>query len=157
MVQEVELGGGLAIGLSALGHHLVVTDLDGAKAKETATLIEGNCGSVEWAELDVCCDESVTAMIGSLSEPVNGLINNAGLQYVSRLEDFPQVKWDLLIDVMLNGACRVTRAVLPGMRKQGFGRIINIGSIHSLRRVTLQKRLCRCQIWSAWVFQDLGT
>jgi 3-hydroxybutyrate dehydrogenase len=41
-------------------------------------------------------------------------------------------RWDTLIQVMLVGAARVTRAVLPGMRKRGFGRIVNIGSIHSL-------------------------
>ncbi|MGW8180274.1 MAG: SDR family oxidoreductase, partial [bacterium] len=58
--------------------------------------------------------------------------NNAGLQYVASLESFPQERWDQLVEVMLKGTCAVTRAVLPGMRKQGFGRIVNIGSIHSL-------------------------
>lgn len=63
---------------------------------------------------------------------VGVLINNAGLQHVAPLEDFPQEKWDLMLDVMLNGACRMTRALLPGMRRAGYGRVINIGSIHSL-------------------------
>jgi 3-hydroxybutyrate dehydrogenase len=54
------------------------------------------------------------------------------LQYVANLEDFPQDRWDLLLRVMLNGACMMTRAILPGMRRHGFGRIVNIGSIHSL-------------------------
>ena len=60
------------------------------------------------------------------------MINNAGLQYVATLEEFPAEQWDLLVRVMLNGACNMTRALLPRMRTQGFGRIINIGSIHSL-------------------------
>jgi NAD(P)-dependent dehydrogenase (short-subunit alcohol dehydrogenase family) len=60
------------------------------------------------------------------------LINNAGLQHVAKLEEFPVEKWDLLIDVMLKGTFLMTRAVLPGMGSRGFGRIINIGSIHSL-------------------------
>lgn len=60
------------------------------------------------------------------------LINNAGLQHVAPLESFPQAKWDQLLEVMLHGTCRMTRALLPGMRERGFGRIINIGSIHSL-------------------------
>ena len=60
------------------------------------------------------------------------LVNNAGLQHVAPLEEFPIAKWDYLIQVMLVGAARLTRAVLPGMRERGFGRIVNIGSIHSL-------------------------
>lgn len=57
---------------------------------------------------------------------------SAGLQHVSRLEDFPSERWSLLIQVMLTGVADLTRAVLPVMRAQGFGRIINIGSIHSI-------------------------
>ncbi|MDO6748813.1 SDR family NAD(P)-dependent oxidoreductase, partial [Gilvimarinus sp. 1_MG-2023] len=53
-------------------------------------------------------------------------------QFVSRLEDFPADRWKLLIDVMLVGPAMLSRALLPAMREQGFGRIINIGSIHSL-------------------------
>ena len=49
-----------------------------------------------------------------------------------RWRSFRLRKWDHLIQVMLTGAARLTRAVLPGMRARGFGRIINIGSIHSL-------------------------
>jgi 3-hydroxybutyrate dehydrogenase len=60
------------------------------------------------------------------------LINNAGLQHVSAIEDFPVAKWDQLTDVMLKGAFLLTRAMLPGMRFRGFGRVIHIGSIHSL-------------------------
>jgi 3-hydroxybutyrate dehydrogenase len=63
---------------------------------------------------------------------VDVLINNAGLQHVSRLEEFPPERWRQLLAVMLTGAALMTRAVLPRMRTQGFGRIINIGSIHSL-------------------------
>ena len=60
------------------------------------------------------------------------LVNNAGLQHVAPLEEFPIAKWDFLVQVMLTGAARLTRAVLPGMRARGFGRIVNMGSIHSL-------------------------
>jgi len=56
----------------------------------------------------------------------------AGLQHVSRLEDFPADRWALMVQVMLTGVADLTREVLPGMRSRGFGRIINIGSIHSL-------------------------
>ncbi|MCF5974897.1 SDR family NAD(P)-dependent oxidoreductase, partial [Xanthomonas perforans] len=60
------------------------------------------------------------------------LVNNAGLQHVATLEEFPMQQWALLVDVMLTGAARLSRAVLPGMRAAGYGRILNIGSIHSL-------------------------
>ena len=66
------------------------------------------------------------------SEPPDVVINNAGLQCVAPLEDFPAAKWQQLIAVMLTGAALLTRAALPAMRASGYGRIINIGSIHSL-------------------------
>jgi 3-hydroxybutyrate dehydrogenase len=67
-----------------------------------------------------------------MSRPIEVLVNNAGLQHVAPLEEFPLAKWELLVQVMLIGAARLTRATLPAMRAQGFGRIVNIGSIHSL-------------------------
>ena len=67
-----------------------------------------------------------------VSRPVDVLVNNAGLQHVAPLEEFPIAKWDFLVQVMLVGVARLTRALLPGMRARGFGRIVNIGSIHSL-------------------------
>jgi 3-hydroxybutyrate dehydrogenase len=60
------------------------------------------------------------------------LINNAGLQYVAPLEEFPPDKWQQLISVMLTGSALLTRAALPAMRRRNYGRIVNIGSIHAL-------------------------
>jgi 3-hydroxybutyrate dehydrogenase len=74
--------------------------------------------------------ESAVASLGDLTPDV--LINNAGLQFVSPLEEFPPEKWQLLIAVMLTGTALLTRAVLPSMRQRNFGRIVNIGSIHAL-------------------------
>src|SRR5690625_577336 len=82
--------------------------------------------------LDVTSDSSVDDLVSQLEAPVDVLVNNAGLQHVAALEDFPPEKWQQLIDVMLVGVAKLTRALLPGMREQGHGRIINIGSIHSL-------------------------
>jgi 3-hydroxybutyrate dehydrogenase len=64
--------------------------------------------------------------------PIDVLVNNAGLQHVAGVEEFPLEKWDLLLNVMLKGPFLMSRAVLPGMRARGFGRLIHIGSIHSL-------------------------
>ena len=126
------IGAGIAGELAATGHHVVVTDLDGHAAGRQAARITGNGGSAEACVLDVTEDTSVSDALASLSRPVDVLVNNAGLQHVSRLEDFPVDKWDQLVQVMLTGTARLTRACLPGMRQRGFGRVVNIGSIHSL-------------------------
>ena len=60
------------------------------------------------------------------------LVNNAGVQHVSPVENFPPDKWDLILAVNLSAAFHMTRLVIPEMRTRGFGRIINIGSIHAL-------------------------
>jgi 3-hydroxybutyrate dehydrogenase len=78
------------------------------------------------------CSSDLDAFVASLDGGIDVVVNNAGLQHVARLEAFPIERWDYLIQVMLVGVARLTRALLPGMRQQGFGRIINIGSIHSL-------------------------
>lgn len=56
----------------------------------------------------------------------------AGIQYVSPVEDFPEDKWDDIIAVCLNSAFHATKAALPYMLQQGWGRIVNTGSMHAL-------------------------
>ena len=127
------IGRGLAERAAADGYAQIVTDMDETSARKTADDIGDAGGRAEAFRVDVTQQRDIERMIHALGDRrVDVLVNNAGLQYVSRLEDFPQDKWDLMIRVMLNGACMMTRAVLPRMRKHGFGRIINIGSIHSL-------------------------
>lgn len=125
------IGAGIAAGLAAAGHHLVVTDVALGPAEAVARAIVDAGGSAEALVLDVTSDESIAAALAA-SRPVEVLVNNAGLQHVAPLEDFPMEKWDFLVQVMLVGVARLTRAVLPGMRARGHGRIVNIGSIHSL-------------------------
>ncbi len=126
------IGAGVAARLAESGHHLIVSDLDPGAAEAVAAGIRAAGGSAEAVALDVTADESVAAALAAISRPVDVLVNNAGLQHVSPLEEFPLGKWDFLIQVMLVGVARLTRAVLPGMRQRGFGRIVNIGSIHAL-------------------------
>lgn len=126
------IGAGMAEHLARAGHHLVVTDLSAEAAHETSTRIRQAGGSAESHALDVSSDASIAALAGALSRPVEVLINNAGLQHVAPLESFPMEKWEVLVQVMLIGVARLTRAMLPVMRDAGFGRIVNIGSIHSL-------------------------
>jgi 3-hydroxybutyrate dehydrogenase len=125
------IGAGIAAGLAAAGHHLVVTDVAPGPAEAVARAILDEGGSAEARVLDVTSDASIAAALAA-SPPVDVLVNNAGLQHVAPLEEFPMEKWDFLVQVMLVGVARLTRAVLPGMRERGFGRIVNIGSIHSL-------------------------
>jgi 3-hydroxybutyrate dehydrogenase len=126
------IGAGLAEEMAQSGYHVVVSDLQLDQALATAQGIRESGGSAEAVQLDVTSDESVRAAVGALSRPVDVLVNNAGLQFVSPLTEFPMQKWDYLVQVMLTGTARMTRAVLPGMVERGFGRIVNMGSIHSL-------------------------
>jgi 3-hydroxybutyrate dehydrogenase len=85
------------------------------------------------ALLDVTSAATIDSVLEDLrDDPPDVLINNAGIQYVAPLEQFPPAQWQSLIAVMLSGAAMMTRAVLPGMRARDFGRIVNIGSIHGL-------------------------
>lgn len=126
------IGAGVAAELAQAGHHIVLTDLDRNAVEGVAQQIRSAGGSAEALALDVTSDDSVAAALAAVSRPVEVLVNNAGLQHVAPLEEFPIAKWDFLIQVMLVGVARLTRALLPGMRERGFGRIVNIGSIHSL-------------------------
>ncbi len=60
------------------------------------------------------------------------LINNAGVQHVNRIEEFPENKWDWVIAINLSAAFHATKAILPSMQKNNFGRIINVASVHGL-------------------------
>ena len=126
------IGAGLAVELARSGRHVIVSDLRLDDAKAVAASIGASGGSAVAIAIDVTSDESVAAALTSLSCSVDVLVNNAGLQHVASLEEFPMDRWALLVEVMLIGVARLTRAVLPGMRRRGFGRIVNIGSIHSL-------------------------
>ncbi len=126
------IGRGLAEGLAREGCRVYAADLNEVAACEAAAAIRQAGGDAEAFALDVTDAGSVAAAFGRFPQPPDVLVNNAGLQFVARLEFFPDEEWGRLIDVMLQGACRMTRAALPGMRERGRGRVINIGSIHSL-------------------------
>jgi 3-hydroxybutyrate dehydrogenase len=126
------IGAGLAKALAREGHHLIVTDVSLSDSQAVAAEIASLGGSAQAFAVDVASDASVAAAFESLSAPIDVLVNNAGLQHVAPLEQFTMKTWDHLMQVMLVGTARLTRTVLPGMRRRGFGRIVNIGSIHSL-------------------------
>jgi 3-hydroxybutyrate dehydrogenase len=118
---------GIGLGLTrhfvAQGHRVIGCDL------QTPDLD----APVRRLVFDVADAEQIErAMAKVADDPPDVLINNAGLQYVAPLEEYPPDRWQQLIAVMLTGAALLTRAALPPMRRKGFGRIVNIGSIHSL-------------------------
>jgi len=127
------LGRGLAFCLAEQGHSVFATDLNLSAAEETVQQIRLAGQDAEAYLLDVTSAEAVRALMELLGgRRIDVLINNAGLQHVSKIEEFDVARWDLLTNVLLKGAFLMTRAVIPEMQRQNFGRIIHIGSIHSL-------------------------
>ncbi len=126
------IGAALALELAARGHRIAVSDARIDAAQEVAAQITKRHGAAVAVELDVTRPQSIDAALQALPGTVEILINNAGLQDVSRLEEQAPERWAQLVNVMLTGAAMVTRAVLPAMTAANFGRIVNVGSIHSL-------------------------
>ena len=118
--------------LAKAGHHIIVTDLHQYSAEQAAANIVDQGGNAQGFALNVADSDAIEAFFNEFKRSVDVLINNAGIQHVAKLEDFPADKWQLLQQVMLVGPAIMTKAVLPGMREQNFGRIINIGSIHAM-------------------------
>jgi len=88
-----------------------------------------------YSPADMTKPDEIAGMI-ALGEKTFGsvdiLINNAGVQFVSPIEEFPIEKWDQIIAINLSSAFHAIRAAVPGMKKRGWGRIINTASAHSL-------------------------
>lgn len=127
------IGRGLSLCLAGQGHSIIAADLNAAAAEETAAQVGAAGGEAEAYGLDITKEDQVLRFWEGLADrPVGVLINNAGLQHVAKVDEFPTEKWDLLMNVLLRGTFLMTRGALPGMRARGFGRIIHIGSIHSL-------------------------
>jgi 3-hydroxybutyrate dehydrogenase len=103
--------------------------------KERAT-IEGEFGvKAVYSPADMTKPAEIAEMIATAEKTfgaVDVLVNNAGIQFVSPIEDFPVEKWDNIIAINLSSAFHGMRAVVPGMKKRKWGRIISTASAHSL-------------------------
>ncbi|WP_127019995.1 3-hydroxybutyrate dehydrogenase [Rheinheimera mangrovi] len=124
------IGFAVAEHFGRLGHHVILADINSSQLdsrKQELTAAGYQASSIL---LNLTEQESIDACAQAYQ--VDILINNAGVQHVARLEDFPEQKWQQLLQVMLTGPAMLTKAVLPRMQQQGFGRVINIGSIHAL-------------------------
>jgi 3-hydroxybutyrate dehydrogenase len=118
--------------LAERGAKVTVADLDGAAARRVAERIgRGALGVAadvtSEAQLVAALDQTLAAH-GRLDV----LVNNAGLQYVSPIEEFPAEKFELLLRVMLTGPFLAIKHVFPVMKRQGGGRILNVASINGL-------------------------
>ena len=125
------IGRAIARELASRGARVAVVDLDGDAATAVAAELAGGL-ALRCDVADPAACEAVVARVGDELGPVDILVNDAGLQHVSPIATFPIERWRYLIDVMLVAPFVLTRAVLPGMTARGWGRIINMGSIHSL-------------------------
>jgi 3-hydroxybutyrate dehydrogenase len=84
---------------------------------------------------DMSKPAEIEAMMAFAAEQfgcVDILVNNAGIQHVARVENFPPERWDAIIAINLSSAFHTTRLALPAMQKAGWGRVINIASVHGL-------------------------
>lgn len=132
-------GIGLAIAkaLAAEGCDLMLNGLGPADETEAVRAsVEKECGRpVLFSAADMTKPAEIEAMIREAEAGlgrVDILVDNAGIQFVSPVEDFPVEKWDAIIAINLSATFHAVRAVTPGMKQRRFGRIVNIASAHSL-------------------------
>ncbi|MDQ0245462.1 3-hydroxybutyrate dehydrogenase [Bacillus fengqiuensis] len=117
------------------GAKVVISDLNGQAAKIAAEeLVNAGFEATSFA-CDVTNEDQVEASIKHAMDMFGSLhilVNNAGLQYVSNIEDFPTEKFEFMIKVMLTAPFMAIKKALPIMKEQGYGRVINMASINGL-------------------------
>ena len=118
------IGRACAVRLAAAGAEVVVADRDAEAAKAVAELVGGTAVAVDLSDLDA---------VDALDLAVDILVNNAGLQHVAPIHEFPVDRFSYILRLMLEAPFRLVRGALPHMYEQGWGRIVNISSIHGLR------------------------
>ncbi len=118
------IGRACAERLARAGSSVVVLDLDGDAARRVAEEIGG-----EALEADL----SDYGALDGLEIDADIVVNNAGLQHVAAIEEFPPERFSMMLRVMLEAPFRLVRKALPGMYEKGWGRIINVSSVHGLR------------------------
>ena len=127
------IGLGVAEALAAAGADLVINsftdrDEDHALAKDLA---DRHGVEVRYVAADMSKAADCRALIAAAGR-CDILINNAGIQHVAPIDEFPQDKWDAILAINLSSAFHTTAAALPLMRKAGWGRVVNVASAHGL-------------------------
>jgi 3-hydroxybutyrate dehydrogenase len=103
---------------------VTVLDLNGDAAKAVADEIGGEAMQADLSDYEV---------LDSINVEADVVVNNAGLQHVDAVENFPPERFSMILRVMLEAPFRIVRSALPGMYEKGWGRVINISSVHGLR------------------------
>ncbi|HVI29765.1 3-hydroxybutyrate dehydrogenase [Hansschlegelia sp.] len=132
-------GIGLAIAraLAKAGANVVINGFgDKAEIEQIRSSIEAEHGhAVAHDGADMLKPQEIARMIRAAEErfgAVDILVNNAGIQHVSPVDEFPEDKWDQIIAINLSAAFHATKAALPGMKRKGWGRVVNTASAHAL-------------------------
>ncbi len=131
------IGWGIANALAAQGAHVMLHGLGEAAALEKlrADLAARTGVRVGLHQADLSRAEEAVRLVRDTEQALGGvdiLVNNAGIQFVSPVEDFPPERWSEVQNIILNASFRAIREVVPGMKQRGWGRIINLASVHGL-------------------------
>lgn len=118
------IGSACAREFASAGARVTVADVDREAAEALATEIGGQAWCVDLSDLGALADARIDVDI---------LVNNAGVQHVSPIEDFAPERFSFILRLMLEAPFLLIRAALPGMYDRGFGRVINVSSVHGLR------------------------
>ncbi|MBX9729680.1 MAG: 3-hydroxybutyrate dehydrogenase [Sphingopyxis sp.] len=131
------IGLGFAHALAAQGASVMINGFGDAAAiaAEVEALKARNGAGAAHSPADMTRPDDIRAMVADCTAQFGApdiLINNAGIQHVAPVDEFPEDKWDAILAIILSSAFHATKAALPGMKAKGWGRVINTGSMHSL-------------------------
>lgn len=131
------IGLAMAINFAKLGAKVVLNGLgdDAAINSAIEAVKSAGKGDVLYNGANMLDADAITAMVAEVEVKfgsVDILVNNAGIQHTCRVDAFPKNRWNDIIAINLSSAFHASQAVLPGMQKRDFGRIINIASVHGL-------------------------
>jgi 3-hydroxybutyrate dehydrogenase len=118
------IGRACAQRLASAGASVVVVDRDAEAAERVAGEVGGTAVAVDLADLDA---------VDRLDLAVDVLVNNAGVQHIAPIHEFPPDRFAFILRLMLETPFRLVRGALPHMYEQGWGRVVNISSVHGLR------------------------
>lgn len=126
-------GIGLAVAeaLAQDGYQVVLADVNSEAGNQQAKKIGGHFIQVDLTDAAAC--KALVDEAAATFDSVDVLVNNAGIQHVSPIEDFPEEKWNFILSLMLTAPFLLTKYCWPYMKKKGWGRIININSVHGQR------------------------
>ncbi len=122
------IGLGIAAALVRAGADVVVHGIEAAAQGEA---VRAEIGAAAYVQADLRQADAAAGLVAAAGGP-DILVNNAGIQHTSPVEDFPAERWDAIIAVNLSAAFHTMKAAVPGMRERGWGRIVNIASVHGL-------------------------